>query len=84
MELHYNSLSKELEEQIRRDRIEGTLPSLFCHDDAALRRRPNPHDNASIWRPSFVRDCDKILHCPYYNRYSDKTQVFSLLKNDDV
>ena len=26
----------------------------------------------------------KIMHCPYYNRYADKTQVFSLIKNDDI
>ena len=24
------------------------------------------------------------MHIPYYNRYSDKTQVFSLYKNDDI
>jgi dGTPase len=24
------------------------------------------------------------MHCPFYNRYSDKTQVFSLYKNDDI
>ena len=24
------------------------------------------------------------MHCPYYVRYMDKTQVFSLCKNDDV
>ena len=24
------------------------------------------------------------MHCPYYNRYADKTQVFSFYKNDDI
>ena len=24
------------------------------------------------------------MHCPYYNRYTDKTQVFSLYRNDDI
>ena len=24
------------------------------------------------------------MHIPYYNRYADKTQVFSLYKNDDI
>ncbi|MBQ2285425.1 MAG: HD domain-containing protein, partial [Clostridia bacterium] len=24
------------------------------------------------------------MNCPYYNRYTDKTQVFSLYKNDDI
>ena len=35
----------------------------------------------------FLHRCpniDKIMHCPYYNRYADKTQVFSLMKNDDI
>ena len=31
-----------------------------------------------------MHDIDKILHCPYYNRYTDKTQVFSLIRNDDI
>ena len=37
-----------------------------------------------MWRPAFVRDIEKILHNPYYNRYSDKTQVLSGYKNDDI
>ena len=31
-----------------------------------------------------MRDCEKIMHAPYYNRYADKTQVFSFYKNDDI
>ena len=31
-----------------------------------------------------MRDTEKILHLPVYNRYADKTQVFSLYKNDDI
>ena len=27
---------------------------------------------------------DKIIYSPYYNRYTDKTQVFSFYKNDDI
>ena len=42
------------------------------------------HDKANLWRPAYVRDCEKILHSPYYNRYADKTQVFSFYKNDDI
>lgn len=34
--------------------------------------------------PAFVRDVEKIMHSPYYNRYADKTQVFSFYKNDDI
>ena len=42
------------------------------------------HDKANLWRPAFVRDVEKIMHVPYYNRYSDKTQVFSFYQNDDI
>jgi dGTPase len=52
--------------------------------DAAVLRRDSSHDRTTLWRPAFVRDAEKILHSPYYNRLSDKTQVFSLFKNDDL
>ena len=61
----------------------NTLPR-FGFDDAKAVRRDNGHDNPSVWRPAFVRDIDKIMHCPFYSRYTDKTQVFSLTKNDDI
>ena len=47
-------------------------------------RRDMSHDIANLWRPAYVRDVEKIMNCPYYNRYADKTQVFSLYKNDDI
>lgn len=49
----------------------------------ALRRNPE-RDRASIQRPCYVRDAEKILHHPFYNRYADKTQVFSFYKDDDI
>ena len=47
-------------------------------------RRNNDIDKANLWRPVFVRDIEKIMHLPYYNRYADKTQVFSFKNNDDI
>lgn len=38
----------------------------------------------SIIRPPFSYDVDCILHNPLYNRYADKTQVFSFYRNDDL
>lgn len=35
-------------------------------------------------RTSFSRDVDKVINCPLYNRYSDKTQVMSFFKNDNI
>lgn len=55
----------------------------FDDVDPAI-RRDTSHDKASLWRPAFVRDVEKIMNIPYYNRYSDKTQVFSVCKNDDI
>ncbi|MBO7208451.1 MAG: HD domain-containing protein [Clostridia bacterium] len=76
--LKYNSLSKELQDRIKADLNDDKL-----NKDIAVRRRPN-HDKGNLWRPAFVRDAEKIMHSPYYNRYTDKTQVFSLYKNDDI
>lgn len=71
----YNSLSKEIQEKIKSD-IKST-------NDNEI-RRDNSHDIPNLWRPAYIRDCEKIMNCPYYNRYTDKTQVFSLYKNDDI
>ncbi len=66
-----------------RDKILADNPSLQNNLIQPLRRRME-HDKANLWRPAYVRDCEKILHSPYYNRYADKTQVFSFYKNDDI
>ncbi len=80
----YEVLSKELTERIQRDRAEHTYPTVAFSDDQVVRRRNLVKDKGSVWRPTFVHDIDKVMHCPYYNRYTDKTQVFSLYKNDDI
>ncbi len=63
------------------ERIKTENPSLLADD--AIRRRSGK-DSASPQRPAYVRDVEKILHSPYYNRYTDKTQVFSFYKDDDI
>ena len=79
----YHNLSKELQERILEDRREHKENPYAFRDEDIVRREPE-HDKANIWRPAFVRDVEKILHLPYYNRYADKTQVFSLYRNDDI
>ena len=79
----YDVLSEITEKRIKDDIANNTLPR-FGFDDAKAVRRDNGRDIPSVWRPAFVRDIDKIMHCPFYNRYTDKTQVFSLTKNDDI
>ena len=81
--LKYNQLSKELQERIQADRESGCAPRMGFDEKDALRRDPSK-DQASLLRPAFIRDADKILHSPYYSRYADKTQVFSFYKNDDL
>lgn len=80
---HYNDLSKELQERILDDRKNHRdNPYAFSNEDVL--RRNMSHDKNKLLRPAFVRDCEKIMHLPMYNRYADKTQVFSLYKNDDI
>ena len=80
----YKSLSAALTEQMENEKQNGTFVKTGLDNSRVIRRDPSPKDKGSIWRPPFVHDIDKIMHCPYYNRYTDKTQVFSLIKNDDI
>ena len=82
--LRYEKLSDEIEKRILSDRENGTRPAVAFDEAAVLRRGDNPRDAANVWRTAFIHDIDKIIHCPYYNRYTDKTQVFSFYKNDDI
>lgn len=83
MELRYQQLPPDIQQAILRDKASGELGSGAFPDEAAL-RRDSTKDKHTLLRPSFVRDCEKILHLPVYNRYSDKTQVFSFYENDDL
>ena len=76
-------LSAELSAQMEQEKISRTYTDFSCHDDMAIRRFGN-QKQAEIWRPNFAKDIDRILYSPYYNRYTDKTQVFSLIRNDDI
>ena len=76
----YNSLSNELIERIENDRRNHTENPYRFKDENAVRRYKGKHDEPKLWRPEFVKDTEKILHLPTYNRYTDKTQVFSFYK----
>ncbi len=80
---NYEKLSPELTERIKEDIANNTRPDFAAKGSLAKRRNPD-YDKESVWRPAYVRDVDKIMHSPYYNRYTDKTQVFSFYKNDDI
>lgn len=81
--LRYESLSASLQEQMERDRLNNNLPDFGFNENDVIRRNMS-RDKANVLRTAFIRDIDKIIHCPYYNRYADKTQVFSFYKNDDI
>lgn len=79
----YNKLSKELVKRIEEDRKSNAVNPYACANSSVIRRNMG-RDKENLWRPSYVRDIEKIMHSPYYNRYADKTQVFSFYKNDDI
>ena len=83
-DIPYLKLDPEIEAAIRADRASG-WKNPYAFDDAdVIRREANPHDFATITRPAFARDIEKIINIPAYNRYADKTQVFSFVENDDI
>lgn len=79
----YYDLSKELQDRISKDRKNGYQNPYRTKDEDAIRRKQD-WDRNKLLRPAYIRDCEKIMHTPYYNRYADKTQVFSFYKNDDI
>ena len=81
--LRYESLSDRTAKRIEKDRAGNTMPDVSFNEKYVIRRNSD-HDRANVLRTAFIRDIDKIMHCPYYNRYADKTQVFSFYKNDDI
>ena len=80
----YEKLSETVSEAIRLARETGEYTDVSFPDSLVVRRQNLSKDAPTVWRPTFVHDIDKIIHCPFYNRYTDKTQVFSLYKNDDI
>ncbi|AEB07116.1 metal-dependent phosphohydrolase HD sub domain protein [Coriobacterium glomerans PW2] len=79
-----DSLSDGLVKRMLSDRAQGWRNPLCSRDVDARRRHRRDRDTMSAWRPSYVRDVEKIMHIPAYNRYAGKTQVFSFRSNDDL
>lgn len=80
----YLQLDADVAAQIEADRASGTVSPYRFDDALVLRREDNPHDVATLTRSAFSRDIEKIINMPAYNRYADKTQVFSFVENDDI
>ena len=61
----------------------GRLSPYATHNRDGLRRQ---HEQRLVdgYRQHFSLDADRILHSRAYTRYIDKTQVFSLIRNDHI
>lgn len=80
----YLSLDPTIADAIREDRLNHVANPYRFDDQNVIRRQPSEHDEATLTRPAFGRDIEKIINVPAYNRYADKTQVFSFIQNDDI
>lgn len=67
-----------------RDKMENLLSPYACRNKLAIREYKSKLYDNEVIRSQFSIDVDKIIHSPFYNRGSDKTQVFSFYKNDDI
>ena len=61
------SLSAELSERILSDREKG-IKNPYAADERRVIRRDSGRDKANVIRTAYIRDIDKIIHCPYYSR----------------
>ena len=77
-------LSERAAALVEERRASGTLSPFACRDASAIRRDLCERDADTALRPAFVRDAEKIVHLPAYNRLAGKTQVFSFRANDDL
>ena len=80
---NYEVLSDNLIKKIQADNQTGTYAQVGF-DSAHTLRRVAEEDHTNIWRNAFMQDIDRIMRCPFFSRYADKTQVYSLFKNDDM
>lgn len=78
----FTPAEKQYLESINRMDDESLSPYAARNGDAVRLREVLPR--YAIIRPPYFYDADRILHNPLYNRYADKTQVFSFYRNDDL
>ncbi len=71
-----------LKEKLNQREREYLSPCATLSADAV--RRHSEERLARGHRQEFSIDADRILHSQAYTRYIDKTQVFSLIKNDHI
>ncbi|MCF0105092.1 MAG: HD domain-containing protein [Eggerthellaceae bacterium] len=80
----YLEIEPEIAEEIEYNLENGIKHPLYTKDSDVIREEDKEHDKSDLMRNGFMRDVDKIINIPPFNRYSDKTQVFSFYENDDI
>ena len=60
--------------------LSSNLSKYACRDEDIIRFVEEDEDV----RPPFFHDTDRIIYSPSFNRYIDKTQVFSFKDNDHI
>ena len=71
----FEFLSKELSQKIEYEKQTRTFQD-FSFDEKNATYRVVENMPRSVLSDSFGRDIEKIIHCPYFSRYADKTQVY--------
>lgn len=79
----FERLTDELDNRIKCENTDGSYFKGAYKEENILRRTAEGGEQ-SVWHTPFVQDIEKIMNCPYFSRYADKTQVYSLYKNDDM
>ena len=78
----YETLLQNLNERIDDETRKASFVRVGFEEDNA-RRRVAETDTRG-WYSPFASDITKIMHSSEFSRYADKTQVYSLFKNDDM
>ena len=79
---NYELLSENIIQKMKTERENGTFEKFAFEEKNAVCR-----GGKSPWQgyfTPFTSDINKIMRCPNFSRYADKTQVYSLFKNDDM
>ncbi len=79
---HNFKKARELKDLLNK-REEQNFSSLACFSAHAKRRHEEKHKD-NEYRQAFSADADRILNSLAFTRYIDKTQVFSLIRNDHI
>lgn len=68
--LNYEKLSEEVSEKTIKNQSNS-----FAFEDVNVIGRDNSRDRANVIRIAFIRNIDKIMHCPYEKNKSNQIVV---------